>query len=164
MTATKPLEEQHRKVTDLLARLEAATQLEAPALLAELADDLAAHMAVEQQAFYPAVCGVRFELPNESYEEQALVQVALKRLLRTPPDHLLFGVRVAVLKELVEHHVEGREPSFFPELEGGTDSATFEALEAELEDSARLADAPADDFEDAIVPATLRHDSYAPIR
>src|ERR1700735_3287309 len=105
MTATKPLEEQHRKVTELLAQLEAATQLEAPSLLAELADDLAAHMAVEQQAFYPTVCGVQFELPNESYEERALVEIALQRLLRTPPEHLLFGVRVAVLKELVEHHV-----------------------------------------------------------
>jgi|HubBroStandDraft_5_1064220.scaffolds.fasta_scaffold87629_2 hypothetical protein len=164
MTATKPLEEQHRKVTGLLARLEAATQLDAPALLAELADDLAAHLAVEQQAFYPAVCGVRFELPNESYEEQALVEIALKRLLRTPPDHLLFGVRVAVLKELVEDHIGQEEPLLFAEVESAMDSGTFEALKARLGDDADFAHTSADDFEEALVPVTPRGEAYATIR
>lgn len=164
MTATKSLE-QHRKVTSLLARLEAATQREAPALLAELADDLAAHVAAGQQAFYPTVCGVTFELPNERYDEQAVIEVALKRLLRTPPDHLLFGVRVVVLKELIEHHWVGEDgSSLFPEIEGAMDSATFEALEAGLEGGAGFAGTPADDFEDAMVPVTPRRDSYATIR
>ena len=161
MTATNVLE-QHRKVTELLARLEAATQREAPALLARLADGLAAHMAVEQPAFYPTVCGVKFALPNESYEDQALVEIALKRLLSTPPDHLLFGVRVTVLKELIDHHVE--QPSLLLEVDDAMDSATFEELEAALESRAGLADIPADDFEDAVMPVTPRNDSYATIR
>jgi hypothetical protein len=47
MKATSLLEKQHRKLEAIFKKLESGRG-DAPALLRELADDLAAHMAIEQ--------------------------------------------------------------------------------------------------------------------
>jgi hemerythrin superfamily protein len=83
-------------------------------LLTELANDLAAHMAIEQQLFYPTVHSIKADLVNESYEEHSVAELALKRLLRTSPQDPLFKARVTVLKELIEHQVEEEEEDLFP--------------------------------------------------
>ena len=71
MKATALLENQHRKVEALFKKLEGGRSNPAT-VLTELANSLVAHMAIEQNIFYPAAKEIDDELINESYEEHAL--------------------------------------------------------------------------------------------
>ena len=116
MNATSLLTSQHRKVEALFKKLENGRSDHAP-LLDELANSLAAHMAIEQELFYPAIKHVDSELVDESFEEHALAELALKRLIATDPEDEEFHARVTALKELIEHHVAEEEQELFPAVE-----------------------------------------------
>jgi hemerythrin-like domain-containing protein len=132
MNAIELLESQHREVEALFEKIEKAKSGR-PKLLIELANSLAAHMAIEQDIFYPAVKEVDSDLVNESYEEHSLAEVALKRLLATEPDDEAFDARVTALKELIEHHVEEEEKELFPSVEKVLEAKTLEKLGAVME-------------------------------
>ena len=127
MKATHLLETQHRQVKALLKRLEPGDRDEQSAL-EELANRLAAHLTVEQDIFYPAVRRVAAELVDESYEEHALVEVALKRLLTTAPEEDAFQARLRALEDVIERHVQEEEDELFPQVEAALDSETLEQL------------------------------------
>jgi hemerythrin-like domain-containing protein len=127
MNATSLLERQHRKVEALFKKLESGRSEPGP-VLEELANSLAAHMAIEQEIFYPAIKEVDSDVVNESYEEHSLAEVALKRLLATDPDDEAFHARVTALKELIEHHVEEEEQELFPEVEKALSEETLMQL------------------------------------
>jgi iron-sulfur cluster repair protein YtfE (RIC family) len=127
MKATSLLEKQHRKVETILKKL-GSGKGDTSALLRELADDLAAHMAIEQQIFYPAVRSMKKDLIAESFEEHALAELALKRLLATSPTAESFKAKVTALKELIEHHVEEEEEELFPAVEKKIDEGELENL------------------------------------
>lgn len=114
MKATSLLESQHRKVEALFKKLESGRSDPEP-VLEELANSLAAHMAIEQDIFYPAIKEVDEDVVNESYEEHSLAEVALKRLLAA--DEETFTAKLTALKELIEHHVKEEEEELFPEVE-----------------------------------------------
>jgi hemerythrin-like domain-containing protein len=115
MDATKLLEKQHRKVEAIFKKLERGSS-DASELVEQLANDLAAHMAIEHEYFYPAVQSVDRDLISESLEEHALAEVSLKRLLATDPEADEFKARVVALKELIQHHVEEEESELFPKV------------------------------------------------
>ncbi len=125
MKATTLLEDQHRKVEALFEKLEGGFDA---AVLEELANSLAAHMAIEQDIFYPAIKQVDSDLVNESFEEHSIAEVALKRLLATEQDDDSFDARVTALKELIEHHVEEEEEELFPAVEKALSEDTLEKL------------------------------------
>jgi len=148
MKATKLLKEQHEKVKTALEHLESGRG-NALKTLGEVANDLAAHMAIEQQIFYPTVRAIKPELIDESYEEHSVAELALKRLLRTEAGDPAFKARVTVLKELIGHHVEEEENELFPVVERALDSAQLEALGSTM--SALFTQAQAQGFA-ALVP------------
>jgi iron-sulfur cluster repair protein YtfE (RIC family) len=131
MKATSLLEKQHRKVESILKKLE-SSKGDKSALLRELADDLAAHMAIEQEIFYPAVRALKEDLIAESFEEHAVAELALKRLLATSPSAPSFKAKVTTLKELIEHHVEEEEEELFPAIEKKLDEEDLEELGARM--------------------------------
>lgn len=116
MKATVLLTKQHRKVEGIFKKLE-SKKGDTSALLEELANDLAAHMAIEQQIFYPAVRAIDEDLVGESFEEHALAEIGLKRLLAADPNGPSFIAKVTTLKELIMHHVEEEEEELFPKVE-----------------------------------------------
>ena len=116
MKATTLLEKQHSKVRTLFSKLEKGRG-DTLALLEELANDLAGHMTIEQEIFYPAVKRVDEDVVLEAYEEHALAEVALKRLLATDPSSPQFKARVVTAKELIEHHAQEEEEELFPKVE-----------------------------------------------
>jgi hemerythrin-like domain-containing protein len=116
MKATSLLESQHRKVEALFKKLEGGRS-DAQTVLEELANSLAAHMAIEQEIFYPRIKQIESDLVNESFEEHAIAELTLKRLLMTDPEEEAFAARVTTLKELIEHHVEEEEQELFPKVE-----------------------------------------------
>lgn len=127
MKATSLLESQHRRAESLLKQLESGVA-DHEALLTELANHLAAHMAIEQDIFYPAIKRLNDDLVNESYEEHALAEVALKRLLATDPEHDEFRARVVALKDVIQHHVQEEEEELFPTVLGALDKEALEQL------------------------------------
>ena len=127
MKATTLLEKQHRKVEAIFKKLEAGRADPAP-LLEALADDLAGHMAIEQEILYPAARSVDEDLISEAYEEHSLAEIALKRLLETDSDDDAFAARVTATKELIEHHVEEEEATLFPKLEKSLGADQLEEL------------------------------------
>jgi iron-sulfur cluster repair protein YtfE (RIC family) len=129
MKATKLLEKQHRKVEAIFKKLEKGSS-EAEELLIELSNDLAAHMTIEQEIFYPAIQDVDHDLILEAYEEHALGEVALKRLHAADPESDVFKARVVALKELIEHHVKEEEEELFPKVEKALGDEKLEELGA----------------------------------
>lgn len=127
MDATQLLTKQHRKVEGIFRKL-GRKNADAETLLTELANDLVAHMAIEQELFYPAIRKVDQTLVLESYEEHALAEMALKRLLATDPGDDAFQARVTALKELIEHHVKEEEKELFPRVKKAFDDAELRAL------------------------------------
>lgn len=132
MLATKLLEKQHRKVEGIFAKLEKRSG-DAEKLVTELANDLAGHMAIEQEIFYPAVFGVDHDQVLEAYEEHAIAEVALKRLLSADSESDEFIARVVTLKELIQHHVKEEEEELFPKVEKEMDEERLEALGAQMQ-------------------------------
>lgn len=116
MKATTLLRKQHKIVRGIFKKLEGQSAAK-KTLLRDLANNLAAHMAIEQEIFYPAVKDIDEDLVFESFEEHALAEIALKRLLATDPSDDSFAARVTVTKELVQHHVDEEEHHLFPQVE-----------------------------------------------
>ena len=127
MNATALLKSQHRKVEALFKKLESGRSDKAT-VLEELADSLAAHMAIEHEFLYPAAKEVDDELVNEAFEEHSLAELALKRLLATDQEDEAFDARVTALKELIEHHVEEEEEELFPKLEKAIDEDALSSM------------------------------------
>lgn len=131
MKATSLLEAQHRTVEALFEKLECG-QGDRAATLVELARNLAAHMAVEQELFYPAIKHIDVELVDGSYEEHALGELALRRLLSTSPADPTFKARVTALKELILRHVSEEEEELFPQVEEAVGDETLVPLAKRL--------------------------------
>jgi hemerythrin-like domain-containing protein len=127
MNAISLLESQHRKVEALFKKLEGGRS-DPQAVLDELANSLAAHMAIEHEFFYPGVKELAEDTVNESYEEHSLAEVALKRLLATGPDDEAFDARVTALKELIAHHVEEEEEELFPKVQKALSDGTLNEM------------------------------------
>jgi hemerythrin superfamily protein len=150
MRATEVLQTQHRQIEGILEALEQGK--ESSALLPELANDLAAHMVVEQNLFYPVVRDADRRMVEESLEEHSIAEIALKRLLKTAPNDAQFAARVSILKELIENHLEREEEELFPRAEETMDTQELEELGAKIEQG--FAAAQRKGFE-ALVPPTM---------
>jgi hemerythrin superfamily protein len=140
MKATDLLAQQHKKAKALFKKLEHGRG-DAATLLTELANDLAAHMLIEHELFYPAVIALDQDMIEESFEEHALGEIALKRLLMTDPAEEGFRARVTAVKELIEHHADEEEEQLFPKVEKAIDADQLKQLGKQMK--ARFAAAQA---------------------
>lgn len=113
------LQSQHSEVDELIERLESGKG-NRTALFFQLSDKLAAHAAVEEKIFYPAVMAKQTaELLHESVEEHLEIKRLLADMLALDPreDEDEFNAKLAVLKENVSHHAhEEEERKLFPRL------------------------------------------------
>jgi predicted DNA-binding protein len=133
MKATDLLSRQHKQVRALLRKLTSGRSEVGP-VLDEVSDALAAHMAIEQELFYPAVREVDDEMVLESFEEHALAEIALKRLRATEPGSEAFRPRATALQELIEHHVEEEEETLLPEVEKKLDEEQLVELGLQMKE------------------------------
>jgi hemerythrin superfamily protein len=109
------LTDQHTEVDQLIEKLDQGKG-DARANFQELADKLAAHAAVEEKLFYPAVMSEKTQdLLNESVEEHLEVKRMLADMLQLDPESDTFEAKLSVLKENVSHHAhEEEEDKLFP--------------------------------------------------
>ncbi len=125
MDAINLLKKQHRSAETAFKKLRHAYDA---SVLDQLASELAAHMVIEETLFYPAVNSVDPELVLESYEEHAMAQFALKRLLATDGTDPRFEPRAAALFELIQHHVKEEEDELFPKVMKKLDGDLMQSL------------------------------------
>jgi hemerythrin-like domain-containing protein len=120
MDAIKVLKQDHRKVEQLFAELEALGERALKSrgkLMAKICQELKTHAELEETIFYPAF---RQEAEDEdtvleAFEEHHVVKFLIAELETLDPGHERFMAKATVLKELVQHHVEEEEGEMFPE-------------------------------------------------
>jgi hemerythrin superfamily protein len=128
------LEGQHREVEDLFAKLEKADRGERKQKLFTLiADKLAVHASIEEEAFYPAVKAKRTEdILLESLEEHLGIKRVLSDLIDLDASDETFDAKAKVLQEQVEHHVEEEEGDLFPKVKKIFDEETLVAIAQQM--------------------------------
>ncbi len=130
MKATTLLERQHRNLQELCEAVERGSTSARQSLLPQLAGDLAAHIAVEEQLFYPAVSEALREdawmAGGRARHEQA--RRSLERVLEVPVDGWEFAVAIGELRMVIELHAEEEEETLFPRLERALEPAALREL------------------------------------
>lgn len=123
MKATDMLKKQHREVEALFSKVKKTEDGgDRQELLEQIETKLRAHMAIEENIFYPAVAEEVTtkklkEMVPEAYEEHHVVQLVLNELPDVDPEDERFEAKMTVLEELVKHHVEEEEGEMFPAAE-----------------------------------------------
>lgn len=136
MNAIDLLEKQHRKIEEILKRLETARSGQ-QSLVTELATTLGSHSHIEEQIFYPAARRVMkkngIDIVLESYEEHAVVTLELERLAKSGIKDEMFKARCAVIKELVMTHVQKEESELLPKVRKLIDKRTLDKLGQQMQ-------------------------------
>lgn len=107
------IEREHRQVEALFQNFR---ETGSSALVSNICDELDAHAAAEEQAFYPVV---RDDVPSgkklasEAEEEHGEARQLIGRIRRTSdPDHVV--ELVSELEQVVSHHVDEEEQEMLP--------------------------------------------------
>jgi iron-sulfur cluster repair protein YtfE (RIC family) len=129
MNAIDLLIKQHEETKDALEKAQEG-ELEA-AELKLMADELVAHMVIEEHVFYPRIRELDKDLVKESFEEHAVARFELARALIAEGEEQ--EVRLGVLKELIEHHIEEEEKELFPKVRRGIPEAELTKLGEKME-------------------------------
>jgi len=130
MKATTLLERQHRNLQQLCEAVERGSASIRQSLLPQLAGDLVAHIAVEEQVFYPAASAALREdaWMRESRSRHAQARASLDRALDAPVDGEEFARAIGELRSVVELHAEAEEEVLFPRLERVLDAGAMREL------------------------------------
>jgi iron-sulfur cluster repair protein YtfE (RIC family) len=117
MDILEHLTEEHRKAEQLMEQLGLSEPgPDRSALIDELEEALAIHMAVEEQFLYPIVEeAIGSEEADEANAEHGLARQGLG-VLRTKASEPGFGAAVDMLKGGITHHVDEEENELFPQL------------------------------------------------
>jgi hypothetical protein len=130
MKATTLLEHQHRNLQELCDTVERGSAGMRASLLPQLAGDLSAQMAVEEQIFYPAACAALHEegwlRACDSYGVEA--RRSLRKALQAPIDGDEFASAIGELRGLVARHAEEEHDVLFPRLEEVLDPGAMREL------------------------------------
>jgi len=126
MNAIELLKQQHQKTKDALTAISEGKK-SSPVELRQVANELVAHMVIEEHVFYPRAKELVEDLTEEAFEEHAVARFELARLLqaKTTDERKTCA---GVLKELIEHHVEEEENELFPKVKRGTSGTELETL------------------------------------
>ncbi len=139
MDAIELLTEQHREVERLVEAFRASVGDEdRQDAFNALADAILVHTTLEEKYLYPAAFGSGMENHlREAAEQHLAVKREVADLLATAIDDEYFDAKLAVLEQLVTHHVSEEEESIFPMV---LESLGRPRLERLAEQMQRLAD------------------------
>jgi hemerythrin superfamily protein len=98
---------------------------------------LQVHATIEEEIFYPAVKKARSEHVKdevrEGYAEHKQIKTLLGEIASRTPSNESYDMKIKVLKEDVEHHVEDEEGEMFPDAKKFLGERRLVELGAELE-------------------------------
>jgi len=112
------LKKDHKEVMDILEKLKAGSptaEKTREKLFAQLKKELVPHMKAEDSTFYQALLATQNGRPHalEAKEEHDLTTMVFRQLEETPAKEEIWGAKLKVLKDLVEHHIEEEEEEIF---------------------------------------------------
>jgi len=119
LDALELLTDQHEEVEALIGKLEKSDEPGDKAeLFRELADKLAAHSAIEEKIFYPAMMADKTrEQLVEATEEHLSVKRLLADMMTLDVADEHFDAKLTVLKEQIRHHAhDEEEDQLFPQV------------------------------------------------
>jgi hypothetical protein len=109
--ALELLTAQHEEIDDLLAT---ARQTRAPSTFDELADKLVAHLALEQELFYPVVAtAIARDVLDELVQEHVAIKRVLAEIVWLGADDPDVGARLSELAFLLAGHCSWQEQQLF---------------------------------------------------
>ena len=130
MNAIELLKMQHKQAKEALEKFsEGEIDQEEVQLFA---DELVAHMVIEEHVFYPRIKELKKDLVSESYEEHAVARFELARAMTAKGEEQ--KTRFTVLKELIEHHVKEEEEEMFPKVQKAISAMELDRLGEKMED------------------------------
>jgi hemerythrin-like domain-containing protein len=133
MNAIKLLEQQHQDVRDLFERIDQADATsQRESLVQELADNLAAHMTIEESIFYPAAYTTDDTKYTESVDEHAAAKRTLCELLQMSCEDENFDDKMTKLQEQVESHIDEEEAELFKAAKQELEAEELERLGDEM--------------------------------
>ncbi|KJS00368.1 MAG: hypothetical protein VR65_12695 [Desulfobulbaceae bacterium BRH_c16a] len=112
------LKKDHKEVKDILEKMSSSSKTAEKSrekLFAQLKEELVPHMKAENVAFYSVLMDKKNARQNalEATEEHNLTEMVFRQLEETPAKDELWAVKVKVLKDLIEHHIEEEEQEIF---------------------------------------------------
>ena len=109
------LKKDHKTVSELFERIEAATGKAKLGVFQQIKDELELHTHIEEVIFYPALekANETRDLTLEAYEEHKVVKDLLGELDSAKAVSDEWKARLTVLRENVEHHVDEEENELF---------------------------------------------------
>ncbi len=137
MNALDFLKRDHRKVEDLLARLQGPDVALKRQLFEQLRAELEMHTRLEQEAFYPAYRRVYTPdsiSPDEAEAQHREVSRLLDRLSGLDPASEDFDRTLSELRKDVEHHVREEETEMFVKAQDKMSAAELEDLGRKLDE------------------------------
>ena len=132
------LTDDHDEVKGLLEKMEDTSDGAVKTrekLLVQLKEALVPHMKAEEKAFYPALMKKK-EVKKETLEaleEHHLAETVLRQLEDVSAGDDVWGAKLAVLKELVEHHIEEEEDELFEMAEEALGEDQLESIMQEFQ-------------------------------
>jgi len=138
MNAFNLLKADHKKVADILEKLDATSERALKTreeLFTKLKRELDLHSRIEETIFYPVLeeADETHEITLEAFEEHALVKQLLEELQSLAKDDEQWTAKFTVLKENVEHHVEEEEGEMFKKARKVLSDEAIETLGARIE-------------------------------
>ena len=142
MTIYEVLKRDHRKVKDLLAKIEKTEergQQKRAALFDELKNDLVAHSKAEDAILYERLEGSGDDearkIALEAHEEHHVVEQLLDEMSELDAEDEIFMAKFKVLKEAVEHHVEEEEGEMFEQARQVLDREEAREMATRMQDA-----------------------------
>ena len=142
MHALTLLMEDHKVLKNLLTEGEESTERAVKGrkeLLARLTRELEVHEAIEEKILYPALKKHEKakDIVLEGYQEHHVADLLVKELHATDVTNEVWGAKMKVLKEAIEHHIEEEEEDMFKKARDIFDRAELDDLGTQMEEMKR---------------------------
>ena len=131
------LKKDHKKVADLMEKLEKTTERGVKTreeLFGKIQEELEIHTHIEETIFYPVLQKEKDteDITREAFEEHKVVKNLLAELAALKKDDEQWLPKFTVLKENVEHHVEEEEGEMFKDAREAIEKEELERLGDEM--------------------------------
>jgi hemerythrin-like domain-containing protein len=133
MNALDLLKEDHDRIKPLLAEIKETTERAEKTrseLFSRIKSELSVHEIIEEEIFYPALKShpKAKEIVLEGYEEHDVVSRLMGELDGMDATDEMFGPKVTVMAENVEHHIEEEEGEMFTQARRVFDADELDQL------------------------------------
>jgi hemerythrin-like domain-containing protein len=132
------LKKDHEEVKGILGKLKETKESELKKreeVFLKLRIELVPHMKAEESVFYPPLTAKKESREDalEGVEEHHVSEMVLKELETTQKGEDIWGAKMAVFKELVEHHIKDEESKVFKSAEKALTQDDFEKIMKQFE-------------------------------